>query len=56
MPDVRGMGLRDALRELEGRGLRVTFEGKGAVVSQSIDAGAPIDGTEEVRIELKVES
>ena len=56
MPDVRGMGLRDALRELEGRGLRVTFEGKGAVVNQSIEAGAPIDGTEEVRIELKVES
>lgn len=36
MPDVRGMGLKDALYLLESRGLRVTVEGSGAVVWQSI--------------------
>lgn len=54
MPDVVGLGLRDALRELESRGLQVTFRGKGSVVRQSIEAGTPIDGTEEVAIELKI--
>ena len=56
MPDVRGMGLRDALRELESRGVRVSFKGAGTVVSQSIEAGTTLDGTEEVRIELKIEN
>ena len=54
MPDVRGMGLRDALYELESRGLRVTFSGKGSVVRQSIEAGKEYLLGEEVKIELKV--
>lgn len=36
MPDVRGMGLKDALYLLESCGLRVTIEGSGVVVWQSI--------------------
>ena len=56
MPDVRGMGLRDALRELESRGLRVSFKGTGTVVSQSIEAGERLDSTEEVKIELRIEA
>lgn len=42
MPDVRGMGLKDALFVLESRGLRVRFSGQGAVVRQSIAAGIRI--------------
>lgn len=42
MPDVRGMGLKDALFVLESRGLKVRFSGRGAVLKQSISAGARI--------------
>ena len=42
MPDVRGMGLKDALFVLESRGLRGRFSGQGAVVRQSIAAGTRI--------------
>ena len=42
MPDVRGMGLKDALFVLESRGLKVRFSGAGAVTQQSIPAGARI--------------
>jgi cell division protein FtsI (penicillin-binding protein 3) len=39
MPDVKGMGLRDALYLLENRGLKVKINGAGKVKSQSINAG-----------------
>lgn len=42
IPDVRGMGLSDALYLLESCGLRVTHSGSGAVKSQSIPAGREI--------------
>lgn len=53
LPDVRGMGLKDALYLLESRGLRVRFSGKGAVVSQSPEAGAPARKGETVTIVLR---
>ena len=53
MPDVRGMGLKDALFVLESRGLRVSFAGRGAVTSQSIAAGARIRRGAVVHIVLK---
>ncbi len=56
MPDVCGMGLRDALWELERRGLKVTFSGKGSVVRQSIAAGKEYTVGESVKLELRVES
>lgn len=43
VPDVRGMGLSDALYLLESCGLRVTHTGSGAVKSQSIPAGREIN-------------
>lgn len=52
MPDVRGMGLKDALFLLESRGLRVRFTGAGAVTSQSIPAGQPIRTGQTVTIRL----
>ncbi len=52
MPNVVGMGLKDALFLLESRGLQVTFTGKGAVRSQSIKAGSRISGGAKVSIRL----
>ncbi len=54
VPDVRGMGLRDALYLLENRGLKVRFEGKGKVVWQSIRAGTPITKGGYSSIQLKL--
>lgn len=42
VPDVRGMGLSDALYLLESVGLTVTHSGHGAVRTQSIDPGKKI--------------
>lgn len=42
MPNVVGMGLKDALFILENMGLRVTFTGCGAVTEQSVTAGAKV--------------
>lgn len=53
MPDVRGMGLKDALFLLESRGLRVRFSGQGAVTWQSIPAGTRIASGAAVTITLK---
>ena len=53
MPDVRGMGLKDALFVLESRGLKVRFSGVGAVTQQSIPAGARITPGSTVGITLK---
>ena len=53
MPNVVGMGLKDALYILESRGLEVSFSGVGAVASQSIGEGAPIRRGTKVTITLK---
>lgn len=42
MPDVRGMGLRDALHLLENRGLKVMPRGRGKVTNQSLAPGTPV--------------
>ena len=42
VPDVKGMGLRDALYLLENRGLKVQVQGYGHVVSQSITANTKV--------------
>jgi cell division protein FtsI (penicillin-binding protein 3) len=38
-PDVAGMGLKDAVYILENKGLKISLQGKGKVISQSIAAG-----------------
>ncbi|WP_418992931.1 penicillin-binding protein [Alistipes sp.] len=53
MPDVRGMGLKDALFVLESHGLAVRFTGQGAVVQQSIAAGTRIAPGSAVTITLR---
>ena len=46
IPDVRGMGARDAVYLLEKSGLRVNLSGSGKVVSQSFPPGQrPVRGT-----------
>ncbi|HVZ56956.1 MAG TPA: penicillin-binding protein [Chitinophagaceae bacterium] len=52
VPDVRGMGLKDALYLLENCGLRVTAKGKGKVVTQSPVPGTPSRKDAEVALEL----
>ena len=53
MPDVVGMGLKDALFILENRGLKVSFTGKGSVRSQSIRAGEPLRRGSTVYLKLR---
>src|SRR6185503_4428696 len=42
MPDVKGLGLKDALYLLENIGLKVKMSGTGKVMNQSIPAGTPL--------------
>jgi cell division protein FtsI (penicillin-binding protein 3) len=52
MPDVKGMGLKDALYLLENEGLIVKCEGTGKVVAQSLIAGQRIEKGKTVVIKL----
>jgi len=52
VPNVVGMGLRDAIYLLENQGLRVKIEGSGMVKTQSIEAGSRILEGQEIQIEL----
>jgi cell division protein FtsI (penicillin-binding protein 3) len=52
MPDVRGMGLKDALYLLENMNLQVAVRGKGKVRAQSIAPGSTILKKQTVTIEL----
>jgi cell division protein FtsI (penicillin-binding protein 3) len=52
VPDVRGMGLKDALYLLEEAGLKVKIQGKGKVVSQSLPAGQKIEKGNPIEIKL----
>jgi cell division protein FtsI (penicillin-binding protein 3) len=52
MPDVKGMGLKDALFVLENRRIRVIAKGKGKVFAQSVSAGAPLSKGQTVVVEL----
>jgi cell division protein FtsI (penicillin-binding protein 3) len=54
MPDVVGMGLRDAIYLLENSGLRVYYTGQGRVSKQSPPAGARISKGATVSVELRL--
>ena len=53
MPNVVGMGLKDALYVLESRGLDVHFSGQGMVRSQSIPVGRKISAGQNVSLTLR---
>ena len=52
VPDVKGMGARDAVYALESRGVKVRIDGRGKVVSQSLAPGRPIRKGETCLIKL----
>lgn len=52
MPDVRGMGLKDALYVLENKQVKVIAKGRGRVKLQSIEPGIVLSPKQEVLIEL----
>jgi cell division protein FtsI (penicillin-binding protein 3) len=52
MPDVKGMGLKDAIYLLENKGLTTVASGKGKVVTQSIPAGTNFTKGQKVLIML----
>ncbi|MEO8086889.1 MAG: penicillin-binding transpeptidase domain-containing protein, partial [Bacteroidota bacterium] len=52
VPNVLGMGIRDAIYLLENSGLNVTVSGKGAVKKQSLDPGTRILKGQKIVIEL----
>lgn len=53
VPNVVGMGLKDALYLLENRGLIVETTGSGSVVSQSVKAGSEVIKGTKITIALK---
>ena len=54
MPNVVGMGLRDAMFMLENSGLRVNYSGRGKVTRQSPQPGVRIKRGATVAIELRL--
>jgi len=52
MPDLKGMGLKDALFLLESMNMKVAAKGKGKVKMQSIEPGASLIGIQNVKLEL----
>jgi len=56
MPDVKGMGLKDAIYMLEGMGMNVLVKGKGTVVRQTVQPGSLIHKGMPVVIELELKN
>ena len=52
VPNVRGMGARDAVYMMESRGIKVRIEGRGKVVAQSLGPGMPIKKGETCSLKL----
>ncbi|MDR2383893.1 MAG: PASTA domain-containing protein [Prevotellaceae bacterium] len=52
VPDVTGMGLRDAVFLLENRGLKVSYSGLGTVVKQSPEQGAQYNSGQKIHLIL----
>jgi cell division protein FtsI (penicillin-binding protein 3) len=52
MPNVKGMGLKDALYLLENMGVKVAIKGKGKIIAQSIAPGTALAKGIKVMLEL----
>jgi cell division protein FtsI (penicillin-binding protein 3) len=52
VPDVKGMGLKEALYALERMDLKVAVRGSGKVRAQSIEPGSPLQKKETIFIQL----
>ncbi|GHT14872.1 penicillin-binding protein [Bacteroidia bacterium] len=55
VPNVKNMGLKDAVFLLESNGMRVHFLGKGTVMQQIPAAGSPYEMGDAVRLVMSVE-
>ena len=53
VPDVKGMGLKDAIYAIENNGYKCIYEGIGHVVSQNPAAGKVCKKGETIKIVLK---
>lgn len=53
VPDVSGMGLKDAIYAIENNGFRCSYEGMGHVTSQAPKAGTKCNKGETVKIVLR---
>ena len=53
VPDVKGMGLKDAIYAIENNGYKCTYEGIGHVVSQIPSAGKVCAKGETIKLVLK---
>jgi cell division protein FtsI (penicillin-binding protein 3) len=52
VPDVTGMGLKDAVYLLESQGMQVQLNGKGRVLSQSVPPGTRINKGQNITLQL----
>lgn len=52
VPDVKGMGLKDALYLLENMNVKVQIKGRGKIVSQSVASGLAINKGQTIVLEL----
>lgn len=52
MPNLKGMGLKDALYLLEARDLKVQVRGLGKVMAQSVEAGKPVTAKQTIVLDL----
>ncbi|MEO6894596.1 MAG: penicillin-binding protein [Ginsengibacter sp.] len=52
IPDVKGMGLKDAVFVLENMGLRVSASGRGKVIYQSLAENTAINKGETIKLQL----
>ncbi len=52
VPDVSGMGLKDAIFILENSGLQVSISGKGKVLTQSVNPGSKIIRGQKIHLQL----
>jgi cell division protein FtsI (penicillin-binding protein 3) len=52
MPNVKGMGLKDALYLLENMGMKVSIKGKGKIINQSVAPGTSLGKGVTVMLEL----
>jgi len=53
IPDVTGMGLRDALFLLENKGLKVSYSGIGTVIKQIPEQGTPYNMGQKIILKLE---
>ncbi len=52
IPNVKGMGLKDALFLLENMDVKVLVKGRGKVINQSVSPGFPVQKNQTVSLEL----